>query len=349
MSDNNDTTTTTDHGPLSMDDAVRLVSAPEASTDSIMEQPEDDEEGWGGQMAGSFDPDEGDPEAERSGDDLEGAEHARHEDGDDEEGGAGGIVEHNARVRLADGSFTTVAELVESGLRRDDYTRKTQETAAERHATLAERETLMQLRQANEEVRAYTIAVLEQFMPVPPDEALYATDIVRAMEQERAYRQRLEELDYLKAQRDWDNQEALRYRGEESQALSNAEWAKLLAHPDMTDLRDETRGRALLTGMLAYGQRVGFSEAELRGALAFDHRQAVILKKAMAFDALQDAKKKVIPQKAEGRPPVQRGSRRLNSHGLAHRDATVAMNRLEQSGSIRDGVRALLAMEKTKG
>lgn len=353
MSDIDDTTaTTSDDAPLSMGDAVKLFTAPDAPADSDEEQPDDEE----GQSEESADTEELADEAgdeDEVGEDVEEQEQADSEedgDGEDEpESEQGRFVNHDARVKLADGSFTTVAELVESGLRRDDYTRKTQETAAEKQEAQKTREQLTQLRQANEEVRAYTIAVLEQFMPKPPDEALYATDIVKAMEQERAYRQRKEQLDYLKAQRDWDTQEANKQRSEESRELSNAEWAKLIAHPDMTDLKDETKGKALLSGMLTYGQRLGFSEQELRGALAFDHRQAVILKKAMAYDALQEAKKKVIPKKTEGRPPVQKGSKRLNPQGMAHRNANVAMKSLETSGSLKDGVRALLALEKTKG
>lgn len=62
-------------------------------------------------------------------------------------------------------------------------------------------------------------------MPKPPDDALYSTDIVKAMEQEREYKARKEELDYLKAQREWDQQQVTKQSGEEARERSNAEWA----------------------------------------------------------------------------------------------------------------------------
>jgi hypothetical protein len=348
--ENDDTSTTTDDSPLSLGEAVKLFSAPEPEAGSDEEQPADDE----GQREEEPETDE---LTEEEGDEEEGEvdeeEQVDPEDAGEEEeeqdSEQGRFVGYDARVKLADGSFATVAELVESGLRRDDYTRKTQETSAEKQATLKERETLTQLRQANEEVRDYTIAVLEQFMPQKPDESLFDIDVMEYMKRDRDYRQRMEQLDYLKQQRAWDQQEAAKLRAEESRELSNAEWQKLLAHPEMAELKDETKGKALLSGIMAYGKSHGYSEQDLRGALAFDHRQAIILRKAMAYDALQETKKTVIPKKTEGRPPIQKSGKRLNATNIAHREAKVAMNRLSQTGSIKDGVKALLAMEKTKG
>ncbi|UXN74496.1 hypothetical protein N8D56_04980 [Devosia sp. A8/3-2] len=185
--------------------------------------------------------------------------------------------------------------------------------------------------------------MLEKYMPKPPDDALYSTDIVKAMEQEREYKARKEELDYLKAQREWDQQQVTKQSGEEARERSNAEWAKLVEA--LPALKDETRGKALVTGMLAYGQKHGYSEQEVRSALAFDHRRGVILHKAMAYDRLQEKKAK-IPAKVEGRPPVVRSGKRLNAKGSANREARVALNRLNETGSVKDGVRAYLALQK---
>lgn len=338
---------TTSDAPLSISEAVKLFSASETPQASDEEQAQD-EPAQEDETAEELPADEvGEEEGEPVDDQEQADDDEAEDDGEGEpESEQGRFVNHDARVKLADGSFTTVADLVAGSLRRDDYTRKTQETAAEQQAATAEREHLSQLRKSNEEIRAYTIAVLEKFMPQPPDDALYSTDLVKAMEMERTYKARKEELDFLKAQRDWDQQQEAQTKSEEARKLANSEWVKLAAHPDMPELKDEGRGKALLSGILAYGQKQGYSEQELRGALAFDHRQAVILRKAMAFDALQEARKQKVPAKIEGRPPVQKSSKRLNANGMAHREAKTAMGDLTKSGSIKDGVRAYLAMQK---
>lgn len=338
---------TTDDAPLSMSDAVRALTASEAPAESDKDQPADDEAQQDDDADDELPSDEdGEDEGEEDGeedqaDDDDADDEADADDEDDSEQGR--FVADDARVKLADGTFTTVAELKAGSLKSADYTQKTQALAEKERNVQHQSEQLQQLRQANEEIRDFTIAVLEKYMPKAPDDALYSTDLVKAMEMERDYKTRKEELDYLKAQREWDQQQVAKQSGEEAREKSNAEWAKLV--DAIPALKDPDRGKALVTGMLAYGQKHGYSEQEVRSALAFDHRQGVILHKAMAYDRLQEKKAK-IPAKVEGRPPVVRSGKRLNAKGSANREARVAMNRLNETGSIKDGVRALLALQK---
>ena len=98
---------------------------------------------------------EDDAEADKDGDQSE----------EDEEGR---FVGQNGRVKLPDGSTTTVAELMRGNLRMSDYTRKTQETGAlsqELQARLADYA-------QQEQIVSLTIDLLSQALPPEPDPAM---------------------------------------------------------------------------------------------------------------------------------------------------------------------------------
>lgn len=339
-----DNVETTNDGPLTLSEAAKAFVATPAPEEVQEDQPDEDEAHEDDHADDDL-PDEQDGEDEGNIDDEDQAEPDEGDRTGEEqpEPEQGRFVSDDARVKLADGTFATVAELKAGSLKNADYTQKTQEVATERQAVQSERQTVTQLRQDTEQIRDYTIAVLEQFMPTKPDDALFATDFIRATQMEREFSQRQEQLSYLKAQRQWDQDQTATQRSQEARDRSNSEWGKLVEK--LPELKDETRGKALIGELLSYGQQQGYDEQEVRSALAFDHRQAVILKKAMAFDKLQ-AKKAKTPAKIEGRPPVQRSGKRLNPQGMANRQARVAMDRLTESGSLKDGVQAFLASQK---
>ena len=77
--------------------------------------------------AGDDAPDEGDEEGEDTvtDEEIDGRPDEDQSPDDDDS-----FVQHDGRVKLSDGSVTTVSELVKGNLRMADYTRKTQETRA---------------------------------------------------------------------------------------------------------------------------------------------------------------------------------------------------------------------------
>ena len=90
------------------------------------------------------------------------------EDKSQPEAEAGRFVGHDGRVKLADGSVTTVNELIRGNLREADYTRKTQETGAlhqelqTRLADYAQQEQLVSL----------AIDIMARALPPEPDPAM---------------------------------------------------------------------------------------------------------------------------------------------------------------------------------
>lgn len=89
-------------------------------------------------------------------------------EGEEDQSEQGRFVGQDGRVRLPDGSVTTVAELMRGNLRMADYTRKTQETGA-LHSEL-------QARQADyaqqDQIVSLAIDIMAAALPPEPDRAL---------------------------------------------------------------------------------------------------------------------------------------------------------------------------------
>ncbi|WP_210239769.1 hypothetical protein, partial [Mesorhizobium sp. M00.F.Ca.ET.220.01.1.1] len=77
-----------------------------------------------------------------------------------------------------------------------------------------------------------------------------------------------------------------------------------------------------------------------------DHRQILVLRDAIKWRNLQ-AQKSKVPAKVEGRPPVvMKSGTRPAADTQKARDVKTAMDRLKSSGTVKDGIAALLALEQ---
>lgn len=119
------------------------------------EAPEDDEELSDEDLDGVEEEDTGD-------EDDTGAED------DDDQSEKGRFVAGNGRVKMPDGSTTTVAELVRGNLRQADYTRKTQETGALHQALQARAADYAQ----QEQIVSLAIDIMAAALPPEPDMSL---------------------------------------------------------------------------------------------------------------------------------------------------------------------------------
>src|SRR6185369_8912816 len=88
----------------------------------------------------------------------------------------------------------------------------------------------------------------------------------------------------------------------------------------------------------------GFKPEEMK-AIALDHRLALALNDAIKWNKLQ-ASKANVQKKVEGRPPVQKGGKRLNPAESQARRATDAIARAQQSGRLEDVAAAYHASRK---
>ena len=121
------------------------------------------------------------------------------------------------------------------------------------------------------------------------------------------------------------------------------EWTTLVEK--LPVLKDPAKAKAFGDKLLTAGKANGFSEDELRSLLPTDHRLALVLRKAAKWDDLQASKPKV-KEKVEGRPPVQKGGRRLSPAESRAREASDAITQARKSGRLEDVAAAYHATRK---
>jgi hypothetical protein len=278
-------------------------------------------------------------EGEEADGETEDEGQADDENDEEPESDQGRFVASNGKVRLPDGTVSTVADLVQGNLRDRDYRQKTMETAELRKsfesqsAAVKERETQL------EQYSTYVSDLIKSFIPAKPGPDLLRTDPYAYNLQLADHEQWLEHLTYLDSQRQQTAQErqaeAQKQQGERAEREWNALTEKVPA------FKDKAKWTAFANDVNKFGADYGFKPEELRG-LAFDHRQMVVIRKAILWDKLQASKPKV-QQKVEGRPPVQKGGKRLNPSEHRARAGSEALATAKKTGSVEDVTAAYLA------
>lgn len=322
-------TGTDDSAPLSLDDAAKAYA----------NLPEDEEPG-NGQSEPESDAEEDAELTEQDGEtDDEGQAEEEQQEPEPE---VPAYVAHEAKVKLPDGTESTVSDLINGTLRLQDYRQKTEAVATERKAIQAKSSEVQQLEKSLAEDRDWTIQLVQSLMPQKPDYSLASVDPVGYAEQKAFYDARKEQLDYLVYQSQQAKERAAKETQETEKETLAREWQATLEV--MPELKDGKRLQSFVSDIQGELTKAGYSPAEI-SKVGLDHRQLPIIRDAIAYRKLQANKSKVAA-KVEGRPPVQRGGTRPTPGQQQNRDARTAMDRLSKSGSIKDGVAALLALEK---
>lgn len=282
-------------------------------------------------------------------DDGDTAKEDQAEDGEDEpESEQGRFVADNARVKLPDGTFTTVAELKQGSLRNADYTRKTQEVSEQRKAVETQSERLTASEKRSEEMTAYNIALIKSIIPPEPDptkaDPRHANyDPAGYQADQVAYSEWAKHLAYLEGQQTAAQKERASKATETEKETADREWATLTEK--LPHLKDSKRVDQFVADIKKAGEFLGYTPAEMK-VVALDHRHALALDIVNKWNKLQ-ASKATVAKKVEGRPPVQKGGKRLNPSEVRARASTDAMSRLKETGSEADAAAAYLANRKT--
>ena len=272
-----------------------------------------------------------------------GDEDQAEDDDEEPETEKGRFVADNAKVRLEDGTVTTIAELKKGSLLLPDYTRKTQEVAEQRRTVESQSQALQQHAQQLAQQRDYVTQLVQAFMPPPPDPSILDVDPHGYQKQRVEYEQWMAHHQNLAAMAQAEQQQAQQRAAQERKDREQREWNATLEK--MPALKDETRLKGFIRDIEQHGLGYGFSKEEIANALTMDHRQALVLRDAMAWRKLQADKTKVT-SKVEGRPPVQKGTRRLSPDGQKVRKQSAAFERLRKTGSVEDAAAAFLASSK---
>lgn len=326
---------------LTMDEAVaayaKTLTSNEADTGQS-EDIEDEEQGdtTDDELQAS---DEGEGE-ETDGNDDENAGQAEDDESDEEpDSDQGRFVASNGKVRLPDGTVSTVADLVQGNLRDRDYRQKTMELAELRKSSEAQSSAYEASKKQFDERATYMEALLKSIVPAAPDPGLAQTDPYRFMTEKANHDAWVAHLQTIQQGIQQSSQETAEQAETKRREKLDEEYKALVAA--VPELKDQARFNRFEQDVFKFGAEYGFSHDDLRG-VAMDHRQVLVLRDAIAFRKLQASKPKV-QAKVEGKPPVIKGGKRLNPADHKVRHASDAMNRLKQSGSVEDAAAAYIA------
>lgn len=351
--------TTTDDAPLSLSEAVAAYSQTTKEADAGQSEVDEGEEGTPLETTddeaeagdGTDGEEQTDEEGQPDDEETDGEEEAETEEDEAEEVGGGKFAADDAKVRMPDGSFLTIAQLKSGNLMDRDYRQKTMALAEEKKSLATMSETVTQTKQQLETERDFMARLLQSVMPPQPVRPAVSAAAdpfawTQYQEQKEQYDAYLQHLTYIQQQQDGSKQELTAKQQEERTERINSEWNALLEKAPA--LSDPAKLQAFEAELVAAGTDYGFSREEIAAQVPMDHRMALVLRDAMAWRKLQANKSNAQDKTpAPKRPPVQKGGKRLNPGAIQARDAKSAMDRLGKTGSLRDGVAAYLATQKT--
>lgn len=225
---------------------------------------------------------------------------------------------------------------VERGfLRQADYTRKTQEVAVERQSLAAERTTLTSERTQAKAALDLATDLLKAHLPPEPDPTLIDTDVIGYMQQERAYKGAMAELQRLvegrKALDAGTAKEREQTEADAAKADREAFAAELQqARAKLPELATQETAQAFFAKAEAYAAHHGVKPDEIHGLR--DHRMLLILSDAMKWRDLQDRKPAAV-ERAKAAPPIRTAPRQAPGTRSADQ-VRAARERLSREGSI---------------
>lgn len=324
---------------LSIEEAASaFVKATSDGADKAKPEDLDETEAEADDELQASDEDEGESEGE---DETEGQ--SDEEDDEEPDSDHGRFVASNGKVRLPDGTVSTVADLVQGNLRDRDYRQKTMQLGEQRRAFEEQSSAFKASEKQVNEQREYLSQLLESLTPQAPDPATMQSDPIGYMQAKDQYERFLQHAQYIQQQMGLSRQQAEQETQKQRTQRANEENGAL--QEKLPALRDPAKMKAFADDIVSAGESAGFSRQELAESVPYDHRMALVLQKAAKWDRLQASKPKVT-EKVQGRPPVQRSGKQLSRDAIKAKRATDAVNRLRQTGTVEDAAAAYLASRK---
>ena len=325
MSDAN-TSAPAETGELDMSAAADLV--PDDAFELAEDSPEEHPEGGTEPGANEEAPVEGEPEGDLPPEPTaEGEPTAEPEQPEPTAEGPQTVV--------IDGKAIPLQEVQNGYLRQADYTRKTQEVAAERQALQAERTTVTNDRQQLASILDLATDIVKAHLPPEPDPALIDTDVVGYMQQDRAYKAAMAELQKLADARKTANAGSDQERQAADEQAQTAQREALATEyrtlqSKVPELRTPEGHKAFFAKAEAAGAHYGLSPEDVRGIQ--DHRALLVLSDAAKWREMQ-AKVPAAVKRAQAAPPIRAAARQ--APGTRSADAVAAARaRLDRDGSI---------------
>lgn len=328
MDTNSDNSAGAETASMGVNEGAEAITA-------LLNPPQKDKEESGAQEAEQTESTE--VEASDDADVSNDTEQSDEETSDQEEG-------EEPRYRLQDGTEVTLNEIEEwrkGNLRQSDYTRKTQELSATRKELETRQAEITQKATEFQNTIDYAIQIAQAYLPAEPDQSLIHSDPIAYMQDKAEYEARATQLQRLfTAKQEHEKEIAAQQMAELKKRQINE--SELLVER-MPELKDPARATSFNAELAKGIERYGFEAKDL--ASVYDHRLILLAKDALAYQKLMASKPKAI-EKAKDAPPVQQPGRRpgpAEAQARAHKER---MERLRQTGSIRDGADVILDIIK---
>lgn len=260
-------------------------------------------------------------------------------DGEKEEYSGGKFAADDAKVRLDDGTFITVAELRRNNLFQRDYTGKTEALKQERVAFEADYARVNDFAKNLAEQREIIADLISRYLPEEP--RFDPNDPFGYIEEKAKFDQAQADLNAIRQQRD------AQFQNETAKSqLKYQEWVAQqneIAVQRVPELADPVKKENLFKDFKKYGTDVyNLTDADWKELI--DSRYIHILRDAVAYRRLSERKQE-IPAKIQGKPPVMKGGARQNPDAAAKQGKENRSARLKQTGSMRDGIAALMDLD----
>lgn len=241
--------------------------------------------------------------------------------------GSEGYVADDAKVRLPDGTETTVAELKRGNLRESDYTRKTQEIGALRKELDQRQAALTQHEQSID----FAIEVARAYLPAKPDAAMVETDPLGYLQAKESYEAHVGQLQQLfEAKANAENERLAQQQNSLRQQMEAGRDALLSAMPE---LREPAKANAFASDLSKAISKYGFDPQDVH--MVRDHRLFLLAKDAMAYQRLMAQKPKALAKTA-GKPPLAPGKRQ-SPQADKRRERNSDWQKLRQSNGRDEG------------
>lgn len=229
----------------------------------------------------------------------------------------------------------TLDELQKGYSRTQDYTRKTQQIAETRKAVEAEAAAIRAEREQYAQLLGALQQQLESVDEQPVDwDRLYTEDPIEWVRQRELARDKQEKKLAIQSEQQRLSQLTQQQRTEELKAtLAKESEALIQAVPEW---KDEKKAKAEKALLIEFGQKVGYSEDELKNV--FDHRAVITLRKAALYDQMMSKRKDIKPVVNNGPRPVKPSAAGRVSSTT---EGTRAKQRLAKTGRVDDAAKAI--------
>ena len=225
----------------------------------------------------------------------------------------------------------TQDELIQGYQRNADYTRKTQELAAEKQQTSdfverSKKDVETKIAKLDQLNQAAQVQLQQEYAQVD-FEKLYDEDPVEAARMEHKMRKKNEQLQQVQQQTQQLQMEEFNKYLEAQQKQLNIKVPEI-NHPE--------RGPQFKTQMRDYLSNMGFDSKEIDSV--YDHRYVMLVKDAMSYRNLQAAKPQ-IKKKAINAPKIVKGGVSKSKGQQAAEAKRQQLSRLKKSGKVADAAK----------